>query len=226
MVVFILDRFTSLLVSLKHGILIFLFPILEFFSGYSGFKSDVTERFENLQDRYDMLKSDYFKLQMEVENLRDILKSPLPPNSPATIAQVIGVHTNQTQMNITLNKGSNDGLKIGQVVIAPKGLVGKIKDVWEKYSLVETILDKALKVPAQSDKTKEKGLITNYREGLLAFKYLSEKPKIGELVYTTHFNELYPENLIIGEIASFENDIPLVKPCVDILRINYVMILK
>ena len=226
MIMFFIDYFTTLFASLKHGLLVFMFPILELFSGYLGFGINERLKFENLEKNYEMLKSDYFRLQMEVESLRDILKSPAPENSYVTIAQVIGSHMNPTKMNITLNKGSSDGLKIGQVVISSKGLVGKIKDVWGKYSLVETILDKSLKIPAQLYKTKEKGLITHYRDGFLAFKYLNQIPKIGELVYTTHFDELYPENLIIGEVFQFENNIPLVKPYVDVLSLNYVMILK
>jgi cell shape-determining protein MreC len=91
---------------------------------------------------------------------------------------------------------------------------------------VETLLDKGLKIPAQCHETKEKGLIVRYNEELLAFKYLGTKPRIGEIVHTTHFQELYPENLKIGEVVRFEEDLALVKPCVDISRLNYVMILK
>ena len=42
-------------------------------------------------------------------------------------------------------------------------------------------------------------------------KYLEMKspPKIGETVYTTKFQNIYPENLEIGKIISFEKGILL-----------------
>lgn len=217
--------------------LLWIFPVLDFFSvfqekisltPYLSINQEERTNLKTLENKYETLKNEHTKLQIEVQNLREILKSPAPLTSTACIANVIGLHTTQTTMRITIDKGSDDGLKEGQVVIGPKGLVGRIFDVWPKYSIIQTVLDKSLKIPAQVLSTKEKGMVTHYSQETLILKYLETKspPEIGQTVYTTKFQNIYPENLVIGQIIGFEKDAPLIKPAVDVSRLDYVMILK
>ncbi len=236
-IIFWTDYSTSLFYSLKRSILLFIFPILDFISVFQDnisliqyIKLNQEERvhLKTLENRYEALKNQHDKLQIEVQDLREILKSPAPITSTACIANVIGLHSTQTTMRITINKGSDDGLREGQVVIAPKGLVGQISDVWPKYSTIKTILDQSLKIPSQVLSTKEKGMVMHYSQETLILKYLEIKspPEIGQTVYTTKFQNIYPENLVIGKIIGFEKDAPLIKPAVDVSRLDYVMILK
>ena len=71
-------------------------------------------------------------------------------------------------------------------------------------------------------------MVTHYSQETLILKYLETKspPEIGQTVYTTKFQNIYPENLVIGQIIGFEKDAPLIKPAVDVSRLDYVMILK
>ena len=241
LVLFFLDYNTSLLQSSKDLIRTVTFSIFQTTSvsinklktiGYNlkniFLSSQEDEDFKILQLEYQQLKQDYNKIFLENESLRTMLKNPARVKSTICIAQVIAVQGSFGDSFLTINKGLSDGIQSGQAVLSHAGLLGKIKAVYENYSQVETIFHKNSKIPAQGVTSKEKGLLKPFDQKLLIFKYFPGESQIqlGETLYTTRFEELYPEGLAIGKVVAFEDESPLVQPYVNPFHADFVMVLN
>ena len=72
---------------------------------------------------------------------------------------------------LTLNKGSKDGIRIGQGVIINDGIVGIVKSVSQNYSLVISILNKKTNVSIKFKKNNYVGSLKwngyNYKKAKL-----------------------------------------------------------
>lgn len=110
---------------------------------------------------------------------------------------------------ITINKGSHDGIKEGMAVETTKGMIGKIDSVSEYTSVVKllTCEDKTTSASIKvnlSDKQSVDGVLQGYdiNSGLYII-YLYEDIdgiKKGMQVVTSGMGKGYPSGLLIGEI--------------------------
>jgi len=111
--------------------------------------------------------------------------------------------------NIIVNRGRKDGIKEGMnVVLNDKILVGRIKEVSEDFSVVETIYRPTIKISAQDARSKTLGLVEREENGVFAFKLLPSNADItvGDLLITSIENKQFVRGLMIGEISEvFKN---------------------
>lgn len=122
-------------------------------------------------------------------------------------AEVINSTFNNQKNYMTLNIGKNMGLERDMAVISSNGIAGSIKDVSEHYATVITLLHKDFLVncmlkdgscgPLSWDGKDRKLLQMNDVP-------LHAKIKIGDTVYTSHFSHIFPQNIPVGIVESFE----------------------
>ena len=106
--------------------------------------------------------------------------------------------------NITINKGSNDGINLDMAVIDTNGLIGRISSVSDNMSVVKLITtnDTKNKISAVIN-NKVYGIINgydnknNYLE--LIITELTEI-KEGSIVETTGMGGVFPSGILIGKV--------------------------
>ena len=123
-------------------------------------------------------------------------------------AKVVYNTINKPNNYITLNRGSNHGITPESGVISARGLVGVVARVSANYSSVIPILNTKFKVSAKLRDTDFFGSLTWNGESY-QFAMLSEIPvhapiRVGEAVVTSGFSAIFPENILVGTIESFE----------------------
>lgn len=118
-------------------------------------------------------------------------------------AQVIGSSGSDQSRLIYIDKGSNDGVKVDQAVIAPDGIVGKILRVLPSTSQVLMINDQLSGVGATLEKTRLQGILAGTPSGSLVIKYIMKDEKVepGETVMTSGGDRIFPKGLPIGTVA-------------------------
>ena len=107
---------------------------------------------------------------------------------------------------LTLNKGKKDNIKKNLAVINSNGLIGRIIEVGDNYSVVELITNPNFSKIAVSIKGEEeyqgildnKLIIKNVKKG--------SNIKIGDKVYTNGLGGIYPSGIYIGEVINIKND--------------------
>lgn len=155
-------------------------------------------------------------------------------------ATVISRNTNLWYNTLTIDKGSNNGIKKGMVVINSTGLIGKIVNVSSYSSDVKLITapdtKNKISVTINNGESYLTGLINNYdyKTGYLEIEGISntDKVSIGDLVYTSGLGGVYPSGILIGTVTEITTDIYdlskiiNVTPSAEFKNINYVTVLK
>ncbi|MGE5480096.1 MAG: rod shape-determining protein MreC [Chloroflexota bacterium] len=144
--------------------------------------------------------------QALIENNRlramfDFAKSYPDPLMPA---EVVGKNSVEMRNYATLDKGSRDGVSIGMPVRTDAGLVGVIIGATNRYSLVELLNNRNVKVSAKIQRTLADGIITWEGGQYLSLNNIptSFDVKKGDVVISSEYSNRYPKEAPIGKIVS------------------------
>ncbi|ANZ95935.1 rod shape-determining protein MreC [Brochothrix thermosphacta] len=192
--------------------------VVGIFSGAKDLSSTYEEN-KSLKEQVEQLgqlQSDVVTLKRENAELKQQtdVKSTLSEFDPIS-ALVISRDPDGWFDQVTINKGSLDGIKPNMAVTTGKGLVGKIKSVSAKSSSVELLSssDSRTRISAAiqgKDNNKAYGIVSGYNkeENTIQLTQLpiDQKYKKGQKVVTTGYGGRFPAGLLIGEIKDVEND--------------------
>jgi len=137
-----------------------------------------------------------------------------------------------------VDKGQDDGIEKGMVVIAANGLVGKVTTVGKNWSIVQAIINENIKVGVMVESTRENtGILTGYKDSsnnnLVKVTNLpiNSTIKAGDKIITSGVGLLYPKEIQVGEVMSVEEDkvnvmkTAVVKPTVDFNKLEELFII-
>lgn len=125
-----------------------------------------------------------------------------------TSARIINNSVNKQHNYLTLNKGSEAGIKPEMAVITPFGIVGIVNGVSKRFSTVMSLLNTNLRVSAKVKKNDAFGSLAwdgiDHREAVLyEIPYHIDISK-GDTIITSGFSTIYPEGILIGTVKDFE----------------------
>lgn len=141
-------------------------------------------------------------LEDENKSLRKQLEAPLPPTMKFLPAKTIGL----TRF-LTIDKGDEDGVKVGMTVISENILVGKVNQVTPKTAQIILPTDPDSKIQVRTIKTGAKGLaLGEFGTKAVLDKVLqAERLEKDDLVVTTG-EEGDIKDLLIGKLGKIEKE--------------------
>ncbi len=165
--------------------------------------------------------------------LRRILSLKESSNNDYISAAVISRKTGSWWRQIILNKGSKDGVEIGNIVIGPGGLLGIINETSLLTSSVTLITSPESKLGVWLDRIQINGLLVGLGDDYPSLILYSKDAdiKVGDFVSSSPASTLLPPNIPIGIVQSIDETLKskktakislLAKPHV----IDWVQILK
>jgi len=165
--------------------------------------------------------------------LRQILSLQESSNDEHISAAVISRKTGSWWRQIILNKGSKDGVEIGNVVIGPGGLLGRVKNTSLFTSSVTLITSPESKLGVWVDRIQINGLLVGLGDDYPSLILYSEDAdiKVGDFVSSSPASTLLPPNIPIGIVKSVEEPLQAKKMAKVVLLakphvIDWVQILK
>lgn len=150
-------------------------------------------------------------------------------------AKVVSNTVNRFTNFLTINKGSEDGIETGLAVISPLGAVGKVRTVSRHYSVVTSILHVDVQISALLKRTGHFGTIQwdGINPDYVKFKFIPRhvEPVKGDSVFTSGYNAIFPEGVMIGQIEDVHLTDELfydlrVKLSQDFRKLSYVEVVK
>lgn len=183
--------------------------------GIYSIKSSITDYFD-LREQNELLTRENTQLRSWLENggtlNSEMLIDSMSLDSNYTIvtATVINNSYAKTKNNLTINRGSNDSLKVDMGVISPQGVVGMINSVSKNYASVQSVLNTNSQVVAKFKKSNHFGtLIWNTRQPNVV--QLTEIPRLapvalGDTIVTDGKSTIFPEGILIGKVQSFNRE--------------------
>lgn len=120
--------------------------------------------------------------------------------------QVVGVAGEPWPIIYHLSGGANDGLRVGQAVLAPEGLVGRVTRVDDRTSSVALLTDPNAPVACEVVGTGVRGVL-KFRFGTEPGLYLTAVPltdtvKVGERIVTSATSLLFPAGIPVGHVTA------------------------
>ena len=132
---------------------------------------------------------------------------------PKVAARIISKDPGNWYDTFMINRGSNDGIRVDNNVIAGKGLVGIVTEVGSNWATVRSIIDDSSYVSAMTVSTDDicvvEGDLELIDEGKLRFSQLydrEDKVSVGERIVTSNISDKYVEGLFIGYVSEIELD--------------------
>ncbi|MHC0439984.1 rod shape-determining protein MreC [Flavobacterium sp. 3-210] len=170
------------------------------------------DEYLNLRAENEELVLENARLKSLLFNKEDTTKLPLPDTikgvKPADIIVSKVIHnTYSTHENfLTLNSGSNEGVKPDMGVINSLGIVGVIDNTSPRYSTVVSILNMKSQINAKLKKSNHFGSLT-WDGKSTGFVQLKDVPRLasvrkGDTIVTGGQSVIFPEGINIGTVET------------------------
>ncbi len=195
---------------------------------------DIKKQSENLKSRNHELEARLQvmgELERENERLKKVLEFKETYNMHLLAAQVIGKDLIPDHNSITINKGTDNGLKTGQAVITLGGVLGYVFRPEKTTAHIMLITDRYAVVDGIVQRSRAHGIVEGKNEGL-TLKYVerTEDVKVGDLVVTGGLDNLLPKGFPVAVVENVERKTFSVslkvdlKPVVDSTKVEEVLV--
>lgn len=191
-------------------------------------------------DEYAALQVELGELQRRAEELENTVGME-EDLMDYTVRNAMVIHRSPDRWNelVGINQGAQHGIEVDMAVITSQGLIGKVREVSQFSSSVQLLSDQdaANRISAMVDADET---VYGFMEGiddetgLLRFTKIDIDVEIeeGQIVSTSGLGGVFPDGLVIGEIAEVSSDefglsqTALVEPTADFYHLDYVMVIE
>ena len=233
----------SVFSSLQSGVAEVGYYFKNFFNSIGELRR-IRQEYEVLQERvaeYQTIERDLIDLQKENVQLRELLDFSEKTTLSHVAARIIAKEPGLLFDGFTINRGRSHGISDDSPVIAYaegfSSLVGKVVELTDSSAKVLPIIDRSCFVAAKMRESRYEGLVHGLgsSEDRVEMTYVKKQAKnriqFGDLVVTSGFRSIYPEDLYIGRVDAirapeWESSLTLqIRPLVDFTRLEYVFVL-
>lgn len=170
------------------------------------------EEIDHLRREYLSSRYDSFQLRTltsENERLRALLGASRQTEIQTVLAEILYVPRDPFSRKVTVDKGSSNGIKAGQIVMDDLGVIGQVTRIYPWTAEITLITDKNHLVPVQIERNSLRTVISGTgRNGELELRFLSISTDIreGDLLITSGIGGVYPPGLPVGRVTHIEYD--------------------
>jgi rod shape-determining protein MreC len=175
------------------------------------------------------------ELKNENDRLRTLLEFRQSTKMQLVTAQVIGRDlVASDHSTITINKGTQNGLKSGQAVITVQGALGYIYRPEALTAKIMLITDRYSVVDGVVQRTRAHGIVEGRTQSSCQLKYVekTEDVKKGDLVVTGGLDNIFPKGFPVAVVENVERknfSVSLkvdLKPVVDPFKVEEVFVVE
>lgn len=246
-------HYTNILSPVESIVIQGMKPITSTFYSWSGGirgffnasvnKEELKEKVEELRATVNELRAERHRLQaVEEENkkLRQYLDFAEDKKLDQVLADVISTTLNlesgENKKSVLINKGADDGIRAGLVVVNSEGVVaGKISEAQKNTSKVELLTNEECRLAvAIQGEDKVMGVSEGQMGLTISMKFIpqTENIQVDDMVVTSGLEKDIPAGLVVGRITEVDNQSNKVwqsvniEPLVDLNELAIVAIVK
>jgi rod shape-determining protein MreC len=232
--------------SVRNFFYTFSFPINSFFWKIGGEVYSVFQALIHpfaIQKENEKLFLEQQKLLSEISSLKELKKEN------ELLREALGLELNKefnlvlarvgakliSDKSILVDKGIKDGIKKNMPVITEqKGLVGRVEEVYDNFSVISLLFSKKVSFEAKILEKDIKGLVKGSCYDSIFFDLVPQYQdvQVGDLVVTTAGEGIFPPGIYVGRVADVKKvDVKSfqeisIEPSFDLHNLEYVFILK
>lgn len=196
------------------------------FQAMVSWPTELIDEVKNLMTSHDALvqenaklKADQLLLQAQLQRLvaienennylKALLQSSKQVKGRTLIAELLAVNVEPFVDQVILDKGSQDGVYVGQPVLDAYGIMGQIIQVEPYSSRALLINDPHSGVAVQNARTGMRAIASgDSYTGKLRILYIPKTAdiEVGDLFLTSGMGDRYPEGFPVGKVVSVNKD--------------------
>ena len=208
-------------------------------SGVFSYRELIKEN-EELRDENDRLKNEISQLTFsakELQQLQELSKALnydfIEGEKDLVTAKVISLDGTNWTNSFTIDKGTESGIKVDNIVLCGQGLAGRVSETGEGWSKIVPVIDETSKISFYVEGSGNMlGIIEGSEDGTLTGFMLDSNAEIseGDRIITSGIGR-YPAGILLGRItkAGYDSNKQLmelaVKPEVDFTSIDKVSVI-
>ena len=227
---------TSVLRPVQDGVMVLVRPVVDGVSSIGDVFNTASENRE-LRERVEVLEQrrrTLTDLERENDELRRLLDVAESRDDDTIAARVVALAPSTFEWTVTLDVGSDDGVRRGMPVIDSDGLVGRVVQVGSRASRVLLAIDPNFSAAARLAGNGEIGPIDGRGGEPMTFRPLDPDVSIevgDELVTSAYQGGMFPAGLPIGTVSDVGDATVTglrrevqVQPFVDFTRLHNVLV--
>ena len=183
----------------------------EFIASFYLLEENIKLRLLYLENREQLLK--LHSLEAENIHLRQLLgavqRIETKTRTKTVLAEILYTPRDPFNHKITLNKGSQHHIQLGQAVIDDKGIVGQVTQLYPWSSEVTLLTDRDHSVPVQVVRNSLRSVVSGTgKNDQLELRYLSVNTDIqrGDQLVTSGIGGVYPPGIPVATVLRIERD--------------------
>ncbi len=150
--------------------------------------------------------------ELTVENmrLRNLLNATELLADNVLVTQLIGVSPDPLTHVISINRGAEDKIFVGQPVIDGEGLMGQVIDVFNDHSRVLLITDSRHALPVKVARNGLRAIaegVGDYRQIALRDMSPTQDIVVGDTLVSSGLGDRFPEGYPVGTIVDINKDV-------------------
>lgn len=221
LVLMAIDTRFKFLGGIRQGLSVIVYPLQKLAnvptSIYGAFNE--TSDSDHLADENAQLKQQHLvdkgqllqlrALEAENRQLRKLLKATQRIENKAVMAEILHVPRDPFNRKVILDKGSQSGVELGQVVVDDMGVVGQITRNYPWVSEVTLLTDRDHSVPVQVVRNGLRSVISGMgKDGSLELRFLALNTDIaeGDSLVTSGIDGVYPPGLPVAVVSKIERN--------------------
>jgi rod shape-determining protein MreC len=145
-------------------------------------------------------------LAQDNARLRQLLGLQQARGDQLLSAPVISRQSGGWWQQLVIGKGSIAGVRVGQPVLAPGGLLGLVASVTPATATITLLTDPSSRVGVWLSRTQHHGLLTGVGTARPVLRFLDKDPEArpGDVIVTSPASTLVPPNLPVGVVQTVD----------------------
>lgn len=170
---------------------------------------------------------------LETQRLQRLLAMRQASQADFLTARVVGKDATNWFQTILLDRGSLEGVRRNQPVLAPDGLVGRVVEVTATSARVQLLTDPVSAAGGLIQRTRVTGIVSGSLGAGARMRYLPlmADVTVGDEVITSGMGGVFPKGILIGRVTAVDRKSgalfqeAMLQPAVDLNRLEEVLIL-
>jgi rod shape-determining protein MreC len=176
----------------------------EFFTQHQRLSSDNRE-LRTLVGVYAARDQKYHSIARENERLRLQLSATPAVREKFTLAEILSVSANPFSRTVVINKGTNEGIFVGQVALAGNNIYGQVESVTPDSAMIIQLTDVRHDIHVRNSRTGLGALASGTGKfNLLELKHVETSMDIqtGDVFVSSGLGQLFPPDFPVAEVTS------------------------
>lgn len=163
----------------------------------------------------------------ENDRLKRLLKLHADIDTEVATARIVNSSFDSSRRLATISAGSSDGVRVGQPVRAPEGLIGRVVETGRSAARVLLMTDGASNVPVRLVRDGTPAMATGRGDGTLDIKPLEvgENPfRRGDIFVTSGTGGIFGPNIPAAIVVRVSRDETIARPLANPARVDFAIV--